>query len=211
MCDVSYLLDVCLPLMDDINTGHSSRQLKALKVIFHSGVCLCRTFPGSVSGDGVPGPSPELLASLQSLRDNSDFTLLPHSLHQVCVSEEVDERKQQLLFSPDPEALCLYLVFMCGSVCINICSQSLLEPPSRGVLYASKRLVSTAGCSVYLLKRSAAGDASRAPVVSHKHQLLPRQRARESNWQPSAPRSSPAPPTDLLIRGVINVFWFRNS
>lgn len=38
---------------------------------------------GSVSGDGAPGPSPELLASLQSLRENPDYTLLPHSLHQI--------------------------------------------------------------------------------------------------------------------------------
>lgn len=38
---------------------------------------------GSVSGDGPPGPSPELLASLQSLRENTDHTLLPHSLHQI--------------------------------------------------------------------------------------------------------------------------------
>ncbi|KAI3363623.1 hypothetical protein L3Q82_001260 [Scortum barcoo] len=38
---------------------------------------------GSLSRDGPPGPSPELLASLQSLRENSDYTLLPHSLHQI--------------------------------------------------------------------------------------------------------------------------------
>ncbi|TNN22344.1 hypothetical protein EYF80_067542 [Liparis tanakae] len=36
---------------------------------------------GSVSRDGAPGP--ELLASLQSLRDNRDDSLLPHSLHQI--------------------------------------------------------------------------------------------------------------------------------
>uniref|UniRef100_A0A674MW39 Consortin, connexin sorting protein b n=1 Tax=Takifugu rubripes TaxID=31033 RepID=A0A674MW39_TAKRU len=34
--------------------------------------------------EGAGAPSPELLASLQSLRDNVDSTLLPHSLHQVC-------------------------------------------------------------------------------------------------------------------------------
>uniref|UniRef100_A0A667Z308 Uncharacterized protein n=1 Tax=Myripristis murdjan TaxID=586833 RepID=A0A667Z308_9TELE len=33
--------------------------------------------------DGPPGPSPELLASLQALGDSSDDTLLPQSLHQV--------------------------------------------------------------------------------------------------------------------------------
>lgn len=38
---------------------------------------------GSLSRDGPLGPSPELLASLQSLRENSDYTLLPHSLHQI--------------------------------------------------------------------------------------------------------------------------------
>ncbi|KAM3602850.1 uncharacterized protein V6R79_011928 [Siganus canaliculatus] len=38
---------------------------------------------GSVSEGTRLGPSPELLASLQSLRDNSDYTLLPHSLHQI--------------------------------------------------------------------------------------------------------------------------------
>lgn len=41
-------------------------------------------FLGSISREGVGAPSPELLASLQSLRDNVDSTLLPHSLHQVC-------------------------------------------------------------------------------------------------------------------------------
>lgn len=41
-------------------------------------------FPGSISREGAGAPSPELLASLQSLRDNVDSTLLPHSLHQVC-------------------------------------------------------------------------------------------------------------------------------
>ncbi|XP_028253612.1 consortin, connexin sorting protein b isoform X2 [Parambassis ranga] len=38
---------------------------------------------GSVSRDGPQSPSPELLASLQSLEENSDYTLLPHSLHQI--------------------------------------------------------------------------------------------------------------------------------
>lgn len=57
-----------------------------IRALSHCGVCLCRTFPGSVSGDGAAGPSPELLACLQSLGDDDgDYTLLPHSLHQVCV------------------------------------------------------------------------------------------------------------------------------
>ncbi|XP_056873656.1 consortin, connexin sorting protein b isoform X1 [Takifugu flavidus] len=38
---------------------------------------------GSISREGAGAPSPELLASLQSLRDNVDSTLLPHSLHQI--------------------------------------------------------------------------------------------------------------------------------
>ncbi|CAG00143.1 unnamed protein product [Tetraodon nigroviridis] len=38
---------------------------------------------GSVSKGGAGALSPEMLASLQSLRDNTDSTLLPHSLHQV--------------------------------------------------------------------------------------------------------------------------------
>lgn len=41
-------------------------------------------FPGSVSKGGARALSPELLVSLQALRDNVDSTLLPHSLHQVC-------------------------------------------------------------------------------------------------------------------------------
>lgn len=41
-------------------------------------------FPGSVSKGGSGTLSPELLDSLQSLRDNVDSALLPHSLHQVC-------------------------------------------------------------------------------------------------------------------------------
>ncbi|KAM6992088.1 consortin, connexin sorting protein b [Tautogolabrus adspersus] len=49
---------------------------------------------GSVSGDGPPGPSLELLASLQSLRDNSDYTLLPHSLHQIAEAYSLKEDYQ---------------------------------------------------------------------------------------------------------------------
>ncbi|XP_063351831.1 consortin, connexin sorting protein b isoform X1 [Pelmatolapia mariae] len=37
----------------------------------------------SVSRDESHGPTPELLASLQSLGENNDYTLLPHSLHQI--------------------------------------------------------------------------------------------------------------------------------
>ncbi|XP_042247339.1 consortin, connexin sorting protein b [Thunnus albacares] len=49
---------------------------------------------GSVSRDGPPGPSTELLASLQSLGENSDYTLLPHSLHQIAVAYSVKEDYQ---------------------------------------------------------------------------------------------------------------------
>ncbi|XP_039454479.1 consortin, connexin sorting protein b isoform X3 [Oreochromis aureus] len=37
----------------------------------------------SVSRDESQGPTPQLLASLQFLGENSDYTLLPHSLHQI--------------------------------------------------------------------------------------------------------------------------------
>ncbi|CAJ1077304.1 consortin%2C connexin sorting protein b [Xyrichtys novacula] len=49
---------------------------------------------GSASGDGPPGPSPELLASLQSLRENSDYTLLPTSLHQMAEAYSLKEEYQ---------------------------------------------------------------------------------------------------------------------
>ncbi|XP_026174804.1 consortin, connexin sorting protein b isoform X2 [Mastacembelus armatus] len=47
---------------------------------------------GMVSRDGPSGPSPELLASLQSLGENStDYTLLPHSLHQIAEAYSLKE------------------------------------------------------------------------------------------------------------------------
>ncbi|XP_062267205.1 consortin, connexin sorting protein b [Platichthys flesus] len=49
---------------------------------------------GSVSGDGVLGLSPELLASLQSLGENSNYTLLPHSLHQIAEAYSLKEDYQ---------------------------------------------------------------------------------------------------------------------
>ncbi|XP_023286016.1 consortin-like [Seriola lalandi dorsalis] len=49
---------------------------------------------GSVSRDGPLGPSPELLASLQSLGENSDYTLLPHSLHQIAEAYSLKEDYQ---------------------------------------------------------------------------------------------------------------------
>ncbi|XP_070843814.1 consortin, connexin sorting protein b [Chaetodon trifascialis] len=57
------------------------------------GVCI-DSATGSVSGDGLAGPSPELLASLQSLRENSDYTLLPHSLHQIAEAYSLKEDYQ---------------------------------------------------------------------------------------------------------------------
>ncbi|MEQ2184515.1 hypothetical protein GOODEAATRI_008747 [Goodea atripinnis] len=38
---------------------------------------------GGVPADEAQSPSPELLAALQSLGENDDYTLLPHSLHQI--------------------------------------------------------------------------------------------------------------------------------
>ncbi|XP_034383536.1 consortin, connexin sorting protein b [Cyclopterus lumpus] len=57
------------------------------------GVCI-DSASGSVSRDGLPGPSPELLASLQSLRENSDYTMLPHSLHQIAEAYSLKEDYQ---------------------------------------------------------------------------------------------------------------------
>ncbi len=87
---------------------HNVTETSELLGIFHSSICLCCMFPGSVSRDGPPCPSPELLASLQSLRDNSDYTVLPHSLHQVCVCLCVGEWSRG--------NMCLYLVRQNGFV-----------------------------------------------------------------------------------------------
>ncbi|XP_074471949.1 consortin, connexin sorting protein b [Sebastes fasciatus] len=57
------------------------------------GVCI-DSATGSVSRDEVLGPSPELLASLQSLRENTDYTLLPHSLHQIAEAYSLKEDYQ---------------------------------------------------------------------------------------------------------------------
>uniref|UniRef100_A0A8C2IH38 Consortin, connexin sorting protein b n=2 Tax=Cyprinus carpio TaxID=7962 RepID=A0A8C2IH38_CYPCA len=43
----------------------------------------CSVDHGSLSGIVPPGPSPSLLASLQSLAEHNDHMLLPHSLHQI--------------------------------------------------------------------------------------------------------------------------------
>ncbi|XP_059354449.1 consortin-like [Carassius carassius] len=43
----------------------------------------CSVDHGSHSGTVPPGPSPALLASLQSLVEHNDHMLLPHSLHQI--------------------------------------------------------------------------------------------------------------------------------
>nr|XP_019947303.1 PREDICTED: consortin-like [Paralichthys olivaceus] len=49
---------------------------------------------GSVSRDGALGLTPELLASLQSLGENSDYTLLPNSLHQIAEAYSLQEDYQ---------------------------------------------------------------------------------------------------------------------
>ncbi|XP_038823901.1 consortin-like [Salvelinus namaycush] len=48
----------------------------------------------TASGSGPPGPSPDLLASLQSLGEHSDHTLLPQSLHQIAEAYSLVEEYQ---------------------------------------------------------------------------------------------------------------------
>ncbi|XP_077409445.1 consortin, connexin sorting protein b [Vanacampus margaritifer] len=48
----------------------------------------------SVSRYGASSLSPELLASLQSLGENTDYTLLPHSLHQIAEACSLQEDYQ---------------------------------------------------------------------------------------------------------------------
>lgn len=48
----------------------------------------------SISGDGALIPSAELLASLQSLGENQDYTLLPLSLHQIAEAYSLQEEYQ---------------------------------------------------------------------------------------------------------------------
>ncbi|KAM9704687.1 consortin, connexin sorting protein b [Menidia menidia] len=49
---------------------------------------------GGVYTDGAQGPSPELLVALESLGDNSDYTVLPHSLHQIAEACSLKEDYQ---------------------------------------------------------------------------------------------------------------------
>ncbi|KAF7659273.1 hypothetical protein LDENG_00000510 [Lucifuga dentata] len=44
-----------------------------------------------ISGDKPSGPSVELLASLQALGENSDYTLLPYSLHQIAKAYQLKQ------------------------------------------------------------------------------------------------------------------------
>lgn len=114
----SYILSPCsLPWYSVIDQvlfllfSHCLFLKPKIRALSHCGVCLCRAFPGSVSGDGAAGPSPELLASLQSLGDDdndSDYTLLPHSLHQVCVC--VWGKAAALYVSKSRGNVCLHLV-----------------------------------------------------------------------------------------------------
>ncbi|KAK6297661.1 hypothetical protein J4Q44_G00322440 [Coregonus suidteri] len=56
-----------------------------------------RNNTGTASGSGPrgpPGPSPDLLASLQSLGEHNDHTLLPQSLHQIAEAYSLDEDYQ---------------------------------------------------------------------------------------------------------------------
>lgn len=77
-------------------------------------------FLESVSRDESQGPTPELLASLQSLGENNDYTLLPHSLHQVWWFESTCEEYSR------GNSQCLYLV--CVQECAYIHSTSLTVP-----------------------------------------------------------------------------------
>ncbi|XP_051909440.1 consortin, connexin sorting protein b isoform X2 [Hippocampus zosterae] len=49
---------------------------------------------GSISRYGASSLSPELLASLRSLGENTDYTLLPHSLHQIAEACSLQEDYQ---------------------------------------------------------------------------------------------------------------------
>ncbi|XP_016534967.1 consortin, connexin sorting protein b [Poecilia formosa] len=53
---------------------------------------------GSIATDEVQSPSLELLASLQALGENDDYTLLPQSLHQI--AETCSLRQDFLVFLP---------------------------------------------------------------------------------------------------------------
>ncbi|KAK9956666.1 hypothetical protein ABG768_014385 [Culter alburnus] len=54
----------------------------------------CSLDHGRLSGIVPPGPSPSLLASLQSLVEENDHMLLPHSLHQIAESYFLEEDYQ---------------------------------------------------------------------------------------------------------------------
>lgn len=54
----------------------------------------CSLDDGRLSGIVPPGPSPSLLASLQSLVEENDHMLLPHSLHQIAEGYFLEEDYQ---------------------------------------------------------------------------------------------------------------------
>ncbi|XP_039548191.1 consortin, connexin sorting protein b [Pimephales promelas] len=54
----------------------------------------CSLDHGTLSGIVPPGPSPSLLASLQSLVEENDHMLLPHSLHQIAEGYFLEEDYQ---------------------------------------------------------------------------------------------------------------------
>ncbi|XP_054900403.1 consortin, connexin sorting protein b isoform X3 [Poeciliopsis prolifica] len=49
---------------------------------------------GGVAADEAQSPSPELLASLQALGENDDYTLLPQSLHQIAETYSLRQEHQ---------------------------------------------------------------------------------------------------------------------
>ncbi|XP_054900402.1 consortin, connexin sorting protein b isoform X2 [Poeciliopsis prolifica] len=51
-------------------------------------------FLGGVAADEAQSPSPELLASLQALGENDDYTLLPQSLHQIAETYSLRQEHQ---------------------------------------------------------------------------------------------------------------------
>lgn len=69
----------------DFENGEQGNALKSHR---------CFLDHGSLSGMVPPGPSPSLLASLQSLVEDNDHMLLPHSLHQIAEAYVLEEDYQ---------------------------------------------------------------------------------------------------------------------
>ncbi|XP_056621010.1 saccharopine dehydrogenase-like oxidoreductase isoform X2 [Triplophysa dalaica] len=73
--------------MDFDNVKHDLGNGNTQALISHS----CSVDHGSLSGMVPPGPSPSLLASLQSLVEDNDHMLLPHSLHKIAEAYFLEE------------------------------------------------------------------------------------------------------------------------